>query len=627
MESNPSSLAEASTPPLLNPGRPQAAPPLGLFREGAEGARALLGTEPWTGLEAQFEKTPRFMITPHADAPLFNGPGWQDKLQYVLEEVSAGRYPATEAFLRLFRQVGLVNLWFFLKYILGYAGAYNKLNDSLHLSMCNFRQEALEPGTRSAIFVPRSTYKSTIYTHGGNTWELTRNPDIRIGVFCVVAERAQDFVEQTKRNIAENALFAELYPDHVPSMADGTGWTKRGAIMPNRRVATTEPSIRPCTAGGSTAGIHVDLASMDDLVSDDQLNADRGATADMISMRNWLQSNRHSLLISTTESRIILAATRYGLDDPYEEVMKDAREHIGYWKEIDHYYPAQDDGEWRVYYRMAKEIDESAGDFRSICPEQYTVEYLDKMAKSDTWTYQTQYMNNPIASSTIEFAKYTMPGFTLVRDDHRGWLIILNGDASKAENVLPLNQLDLIMALDPAASERFVSMKTSQTALVLLAQDSQRRKFIIDVKCGFIPTTKWFDWMFQARRVYPVRRTRIEQQAGFKSLESIIRREERTRGESLSYEPVNALGDKILTIRNIIEPELERGLLYINEAFRTTVEAELATFPASSRRDILDALKIAIKFSQRPESDEELEAYRERATAMYHDSRSVTTGY
>lgn len=581
----------------------------------------------WTGLEAQFENSPRFMITPHVDAPLFQGPDWKEKLEFVYTEVASGNFPATEAFLKLFRQVGLVNLWFFLKYILGYASAYDKLNDSLHLSMCNFRQGALRLGAKDAVFVPRSTYKSTIFTHGGNTFELTRNPDIRIGVFCVVAERAQDFVEQTKRNLTENPLYAELYPEHVPSMADGTGWTKKGAIMPNRRVRMTEPSIRPCTAGGSTAGIHVDLADMDDLVSDDQLNADRGATADMISMRNWLQSNRHSLLISPTESRIVLAATRYGLDDPYEEVMKDAREQVGYWKEVEDYYPAQPDGEWRVYYRMAKEILQSSGEFVSICPAQYSVEYLDKMAKTDPWTYQTQYMNNPVASGSIEFAGYRLPGFTLERDEHRGWYIVLNGDASKKENRILLSSIDVIQAIDPAASERFVSMKTSQTAYVLLAQDSKRRKFILDVKCGFVPATKWFDWMFTGKKLYPVRRTRIEQQAGFKALESLIRKEERVRGESLSYMPIPALGDKILTIRNILQPELERGLLYVNESCRTLIEAELSTFPAGSRRDILDALKIAIKFSQRPESDEELEEHDAYLERIMHDSRSNVTGY
>lgn len=560
----------------------------------------------------------RFLISPHPQAPLFNGHDWRDKVQYVLEEVSRGNFPATQAFMSLYRQLGFVNLWFFEKYILGTCAAYDKLNDKLHLDMCNFRQRCYAPGTMAAAFIPRAGYKSTIFTTGGNTHEIIRNPDIRIGVFSSIAERAQDFCEQTKRNIAEHALMKELYPEFVPSMDNGTGWTKRGAIVPNRTHSMTEPTIRACTAGGSTQGIHVDLASMDDLVGDAQLNADRGATADMYALRNWFQSNRHSLLINPTESRVFLSATRYSLDDPYEEVMLEAKEHVGYWDEIEDHYPVDPEGEWVVYYRMAVENGES------ILPEQYSVEWLNRLAKTDPWTYQTQYLNNPIANESIEFAKYPVRRFKLEYLRDRGWYITL-----PHEKPIPLSSCSITVALDPAASEKFVSIRTSRTALVTVAQDASRRKFVLTAKVGFVPTTTWFDWLFEEKRKWGdmLGRTVVEQQAGFKALESLIRTEQTRRGEYLHYDPIPALGDKVVTIRNIIQPELERGNIFLNEDCSGVVETELNTFPASARRDVLDAMKIAIKFSRRPLSDEEEDARVNASRRSAFDDRSPTTGY
>ena len=81
--------------------------------------------------------------------------------------------------------------------------------------------------------------------------------------------------------------------------------------------------------------------------------------------------------------------------------------------------------------------------------------------------------------------------------------------------------------------------------------------------------------------------------------------EERRRKSYLGHMPINALGDKIVTIRNILQPELQAGLLSINKVVYDSVMEELKTFPASVKRDILDALKIAVKYSIQPESAEE----------------------
>jgi len=64
---------------------------------------------------------------------------------------------------------------------------------------------------------------------------------------------------------------------------------------------------------------------------------------------------------------------------------------------------------------------------------------------------------------------------------------------------------------------------------------------------------------------------------------------------------VPALGDKEATIRNIIQPFLEKGRLYAREEIAQMVREEIRTFPSRSM-DLLDALKIAIFKSHRPDT-------------------------
>lgn len=461
-------------------------------------------------------------------------------------------------------------------------------------------------------------HNSTICTHGGSAWDMIRNPDIRIGVFSSIYDRAHDFFVQTQRIFDSNELFAWVFPEYVPSGADGNRWNDKEGVLPNRTRIFPEPNIKPFAAGGSTQGIHVDEGLFDDIVGDSQLNADHGSTADMYRIKNWFKSSLRTLLISMKKSRVMLSATRYGIDDPYEDVMLNACEQIGFWDEIGSNYPLNPEGEWKVYYRMAIE------NGKSIFPESYTVESLQKLAESDPWTYQTQYLNNPVGSNNIEFAGYEIPTFDLEYDSHLGWYI----DIPNEESRIKLSECDLVCAIDPAGVERFVSMKTSRSVVCVLARSLDDRYFLVDVKAGYVPTTTWFDWMFDNMEQYPtIRGTFIEQQAGFKALTSLIRAEEARRQKWIHHIPVNALGDKAVTIRNILQPILERGVLYINKKHYTMVAEELRTFPSGTKRDILDALKIAVKMSIRPDSfEEDREVYTVQRN-LQAIGRNKSTGY
>jgi hypothetical protein len=562
---------------------------------------------------------PAFEMIPHPAAPIFSKPDAASVLNQILGEVESGNFPANETFIKLIAQAGLTSLWFFLKVIAAHSGPYNLLNDKLHLDMCNFRQKGVLPGARLGMFVPRSSLKSTICTHGAAAWTLTRNPNDRIAIFSGVYDRAQQFFHAAQRIIDSNELYAACYPQNVPSRNDGTRWNDSEAVLPSRTRFMPEPSLFAMTAGGSTQGIHVDEGLVDDIVGDDDLDANRGATADMYKKKNWFDDNQRTLLQTPEESRLILSATRYSIDDPYEGVMRDAFEHCGWWEPIESEYPLKKDGEWSVYYRQAREMDDS------IFPAKYSVEWLSKLAKEKPDTYRLHYENNPVSVNAVEFAAYKPYSFSLCHNEDRGWEIVI--DAS--QEVVRLADCDLVMAIDPAGSERMASIKTSRSTVVLLARDKKDRHFVVQVRAGYVATTKWFDWAFELKQQFGelLRATYVEQQAGFRSLTSIIRAEEARRGKWLNYMPVNALGDKVVTIRNLLQPLLEKYLLYINSDCRELVDEELRTFPASIKRDILDALKISVKMSIRPDGSEEDEEYADEMRHMRQLSINPYTGY
>ena len=485
------------------------------------------------------------------------------------------------------RTMSLCNLHFFLKYIAGYSGPYDEINDELQMEMCNWRQRALREGARYAGFVPRSSMKSTCWTHGAITWELLRNPDLRIGIFSATIDRAVDFMHTVQRNFDSNDLMAALFAEWCPDRTlRGNQWNDVIAVMPNRSRSMPEPSLRAHTASGTTAGIHVDVAQFDDIVSDAQLNSARQANAEMVRIGHWFKTSVPTLLRSQAKSRIVLAATRYDIDDPYEDIMLDAAVRSGDWSGLDGWYPARVGGTWSVYYRTW------SVDGESIFPDAYTVDSMMKLAREDNWTYVTQYVNNPHSVATQEFGAYTLRHCDLEYDDKLREWVLRRDDGIE----VPLAVCDVMAGCDPAASEKRTSRKTSRSAIAVVARDARDCIYIVDGRCDYVDTVAMFDWLFSLRKRYSdVLRTILLECAGpFKLLVSLLQREEHMRESDLGFRAVPSMGDKLATIRMVWEPYLKRGAVFVVRGeVEKLVGREFNVFP-SQMLDMMDACKLAI---------------------------------
>jgi hypothetical protein len=505
----------------------------------------------------------------------------------------------SEGEMALLRETSLVNLYFFLRFVAGYANAYNELLPTLHGEMCNFAQLSLRPGARCAAFVPRFSFKSTVFTHGLDAWRLLRNPNERQGIFGGLQERADDFMHCVQRVFDANDLVALLWPSTKPkSKRDGT-WNEKVLRMPARTRSFPEPSCRAHTAGGTTAGIHVDHGNVDDIVSDAELTSTKDASSEMLRRRDWLPYALATILMSQTQSTVMAVGTRYSIDDPWESVMRHAKSHFGDWSAVEKHYDIDEDGAWDVYYRTCLDGDVS------IFPSKYTKETLEALAKEDFWTYITQFVNNPHAVEKIEFSGFDVGHAQLGRGAEGQLVVMFDGEEHD------LRDADFVLASDPASSDKRVSARTSRSSVVASARFSvrvpglkRRRRVVVfvDIKAGYMSPAAYFDTLFSVHRRFAeyVRSSYMETAGPFKFLLRFLREEEARRKTYINVQGVQPLGDKLATIRSAFEPLLRDGDLYVVDEVREELMRELSVFPSMSM-DVLDAGKIAISKHVEPE--------------------------
>jgi hypothetical protein len=561
----------------------------------------------------------KWLLLSHAQAPLYSTPDALTVVSQVVDEVASGEFPTNEDFRQRLRQLGFVNLWFFLKFVAGYNGPFDKLNTDLHLDMCNVRTRFQRPGARFAAFEPRKVFKSTIFTAGAPAWSALRNPDRTHGIFSNTVDFSLDQVHIIQRIFDSNEFFAWLYPEYVPAR-NQQRWNNVEGNLPNKTRHTVDPTFAAYGVLCNTAGKHPDDMYIDDPVGDKQLSAMRESGMEMMKIGNWLKSNIRSLTKSADAS-VYYCGTRYAQDDAHQFVLDSVRECLGYWDEIESStYTLTEKGEWSVYYRTVKEHG------KIIMPEAYTQDLLDLTLASDPWTYYTQMCNNPQKSGIAELNMYTVPECDLVWDaQNRPAFKIVHstehGDPD-IEYVL-LSSCDLVQAGDPATTDKGITAKTSRSACGLIAHDPKDRQFVFGIKADYIKPSVFFDWYWSNAKRYAsaLRCSLLEAQGPFKILAHDFVDEEYRRNKNalLKHEPqvflklkaVTKTGNKDVSIRNAIEPRLNAGKLYVEKASRTEFLSELNVFPASNRKDILDMVSLGVMSTVRPYDKEEIQVREE----------------
>ena len=559
-----------------------------------------------------------FQITPHPLAPrlsLSKDAGLV--ISQLVTDITSGHLPlGCEESRLLLAEAGLVSLWFYLKFIAGYNGPFDKLNTGLHRDMCNFRQSSLcmAPGAHAGICMPRKHYKSTVFTEGGTSWELNRSGDLCFRITNAVVDRAEEFMHTAQRIFDSNEFFAWIYPDHT--MKRGMErWNDKEAVVRWRTRHYTEPSIKCGGATGASSGDHHDVLCHDDLIDMTMLDSLHKSGVDIMKARDFLKTSEKTLVRSWSESRIIVPHTRYAVDDCYEPIWADAKQIIGHH---DYRFHTKEDGAWTIYYRAVEE------DGEIIFPEAITRDGLAKMARDDWWTYATQYMNNPYDAGGSELVSLPHTTFNLIREQGE-WIL----SVSETDKV-PLSRCDVVVACDPAATEREVSAKTSRSAVVAWARDPRGRSFLFAGQAGYVEIFKVFDWIFEIVAKYEgiVRQVIFERVAFQRILQPLLEAERRRRNLFVTIYGKSAIGDKTARIRSAFAPELQAGRIFIEAGLDRMFLEEKNTFPTSRLKDVLDASEMALSSMSTPFSEEEeADIERNNEERMYAYGRNATTGY
>lgn len=571
----------------------------------------------FTQENAPIRPKPQLEVIPHPDAPLFSQPDALRRLKDLMNVLGEGE-SSVELLREQLRQAGLVSLWFFLKYIAGYANPFNELNDTLHMDMCNFRQRQLKPGSRSAMFIPRGHYKSTIVTEGAGAWELLRNPDLRIRITGSTAEKAQGFMHSIKAIYESNELIKWLYPGHCPNKG-AARWNETEIVLPNRSKTFREASVEAGGVGAASEGHHYDLHIVDDLIGLKGLNSMRASSAEMLNARNWFWASLDTLLVSARNSRVIVVGTRYAIDDVYDDIVKRSNSITGARMEG---WEPNSDGIWNVYYRMGIENGEV------IFPENFTLSKYREMARDDFWTFITQVMNNPLQTGYAEFSSYK-PRLCWVDFEYNRWWVHWQTDFKADLSSAPLTDFNVIQLLDPGATKKPKDARTSRTACVVLATYHTGEQFFIRVQADYLSPTEIFDLVFDnvVRYKDDLMESYIEAQGGFKLLGPLFEDEQAKRGLNANLMPYPALGDKDTRIRSNLQPFLAEEKLYVNEADYDLVMEEVRAFPQSYKKDILDAMASAIAKSIPPNSPEVTAEYMKQSMIVQAYRGQNVAGY
>ena len=185
----------------------------------------------------------------------------------------------------------------------------------------------MRPGAHAAAFMPRGFSKSRVFTHGGATWELIRNPDLSIVIVNAVYDKAVEFLTLIQRNFDANEAMSLFYPEYVPGKRGGRIATGILQLPNKRQKGEMSCSVKGLT--GAAEGGHYDLIIMDDLVGLDALDQNMQSSSLMGTARKWFNTNKNALR-KTEASRLIVVATRYATDDCYADIYSSCRTVTGW---------------------------------------------------------------------------------------------------------------------------------------------------------------------------------------------------------------------------------------------------------------------------------------------------------
>lgn len=465
------------------------------------------------------------------------------------------------------RKMGKKDLYFLIKYILG----YTDLDHKLHRPLCRKIQKvnkyvvkrhllkSIPPLIRNRLWlVFRGSFKTTILTIGHTTQLILRDPNIRICIASNKLDNAKDMLGSIKQHFMLNPLFRFLYPEFCPQPnADGKiEWgTSTKVTVANRTDLTLKESTIECA--GVDTGLtsrHYDYLKKDDLVTDKSVTTEEQIQTSI----DW---DRLSLSLFNIPEKGFTdwIGTIYHEMDLYMHLLKRPKDQL---------------------FRYIKAVVNDIGD--SVFPTRFTKHGIQLIREDQgEYIFSCQYLLEPIATKDRRF--------------HDHWFITYDK--------LP-DYYSICILVDPAATRKKYSKYTAMVVHAIVREEGKIKWYLVDGVFDKLSPTQRVDALFRLVRKWKHALRLVSYETiGFQDTDRV--NIERKQKEDDFYFSISRINAQAKTKDGRIEgmiPFYENGKVLFPKRLPyysiyhakvidivQIIKYELLKFPQSEHKDFIDA--------------------------------------
>jgi predicted phage terminase large subunit-like protein len=530
------------------------------------------------------------------------------------------------------RDTGKADLYYFIDTILGY-GAKIPVRKHAHLLLCKVAQgitgcPEIDEAPVIKLLLPRGWGKTSAITIGQTIHRLVLDPECSTLICNEREQNAKDFLAEIKYHFDSNELFRALYPELIPENTQDTQWSGT-RINVRRSSGRKEPSVFVIGVGGTVTGMHPDYILVDDMISREAAeNARRGSWQIMQEVNRWTHTLRDLLSNrpASTEHRITFIGTRWYFDDCYDH--------------LDEYFgESQSPREWLlrvpvengqkqtvavtrtgslVEFRRSKIEDGQAS-----WPERWTMEQMAVEQEADPIHFSANSLNAPASEATATFKSDWIKPYSWLDQQTLTYLNPLG-----VKTPLQLSQLDIVFIVDPGGfGQQASSGDRARAAIIALGHTPTGELLVLEAwseKDTYVAAQRQI--VSLAKRYRP-RKVGIEVEGQQIVFFDQTKRLLLEAGINTVVEQVKTEGkhkdDRILQL----EPFFQRGLMYIGTGAQfTELRTQLAHFPRTARRDLLDALAYLPKLVRPRTQPQQGQDRISRELQVYYSKLGISAG-
>lgn len=528
----------------------------------------------------------------------------EDIILPTQEDIDSNRKKAEKEFehfssdeIKELRRKCKTNLFFLASGVLG----YNKLSPVLHLDICKWLKATNNQQYREGL-LPRSHYKSTIFTISDSI-QIVLPDDFRdqpyprnLGTNCRVlishetSEAAARFLYSITNHFTNNPILMGLFPECIPSPRSQR-INKLELELPRSQI-WSEPTIDTVGVAGKSQGRHYNQIKCDDIFG----AAARDSKAERDSTILWVD-NLQSLLISPRTDHIDFVGTRWAHDDVYAHI------HKMYGDKL------------IKYIRACEEYNPETKRKEPIFPEEFSPESLE-ILKKNRIVWNAQYANNPFEGGS-SFDPSWMRFYNWAGTSRNQKLVIFDGKDSADTRSIDVNELDIVILIDPAM--------VGKAGFIVTGTDKKMNVYILEAKKEEWKPPELVEELFKQVIRWRPRLVAIEEVLFSGLFQHWLQREMSVRGISFKLIPVKTNQKKkesrVLGLSNYFSA----GQIYFNNSQKDLIE-EYYEFGATEDYHLLDALAYGPEIWRAGANLKLIDNHREAERKLL-ESRDKLTGY